>query len=192
MTDQDNTQVSQQNQQQFSNNETDIESLNTEGENLNESQNNETEDNSQIEKLQKDLAQMTEAAKRAMADLQNFKKRSEEEKKSLQQFAAMSLILEFIPIVDNFKRAAQHIPDDISENAWVQGIINIEKQLTDLLLKQGLTEIKAENEIFDAQKHEALMQGPGEKDKVIEVFETGYMLGDKVLKPAKVKVGQGE
>lgn len=146
----------------------------------------------EMEKLRKDLAQMTEAARRAMADLQNYKKRSEEERKALHQFAAISLILELLPIVDNFKRAVQQRPEEISKNPWTEGIVNTEKQILDLLTKQGLSEIEAANQPFDAQKHEALMQGPGVKDQVIEVFETGYMLGDKVLKPAKVKVGNGE
>lgn len=145
----------------------------------------------ELESLQQELAAMTETAKRALADLQNFKKRTEEEKKGLRQFAAMSLIIEILPVFDNFNRALAQIPEDIAENQWVAGITNIAKQFKGIIEKQGLTEITTEGEKFDPVKHEALMQGPGEKEMIIETFEPGYMLGDKVLKPAKVKVGDG-
>ena len=145
----------------------------------------------EVKKLQHDLAAMTEIAKRAMADLQNYKKRAEEERSGLQKFAALNLIIQLLPIHENFKRAFEQKPEELEGNQWIEGIIIIEKQFKDVLEKQGITEITADDEHFDPLKHEAMMKGPGELDKVIEVFEPGYMMGDKVLKPAKVKVGDG-
>lgn len=138
------------------------------------------------------VAELTRIAQQATADLANFKRRAEEEKKSFAQFATAGLVLELLQVTDNFDRALQNIPEELKTNEWVQGIQGIDQQFHGILNKQGVTPIQAVGEKLDIMKHEALMQGPGEKDIILEELEKGYMMGDKVLRPAKVKVGNGE
>ncbi len=150
-------------------------------------------------KLEKDLADankqiqdLTETAKRALADLKNYRKRVEEERGAFAQFANVALILELIPILDNFNRAFAAVPDEISKTEWFKGALLLEQQLVGIVRKQGVTEIPSSiGKPLDPKIHEAIATGPGEKDTVIEEFEKGYMLGDKVIRPAKVKVGDG-
>lgn len=146
----------------------------------------------QIQALQIQLDAMTETAKRALADLQNFKRRTEEEKKSLALFANMEIVLQLLPVIDNFRRAFAHVPEELRGNEWIDGIYRIEKQFTDALKNIGIMEIPSVGNLVNPLHHEVVMQGPGEKDIVIAEFERGYMFQNKVLRPAKVQVGNGE
>ncbi len=141
---------------------------------------------------EEELAEMTETAKRTAADLQNFRRRSEEERGSLALYANLQFLQGIFPVIDNLQLAFQHIPEDLAENEWVKGVYTIEKQFMDTLAGLGLHEIPCEpGSPFDPNIHEALMQGPGEKDTVLECFEKGYQFKDQVVRPAKVKVGDG-
>lgn len=159
----------------------------------------EAELRAKIEKLQKDVEaankkadELTEAAKRALADLANFRKRVEEDKKNFVAYANTGLILELLPVLDNFNRAFMQTPEEIRTTDWFRGALQIEQQLTGVLKKQGVSEMPSSiGQILDPEKHEALGTGPGKKDMVIEEFEKGYMFGKKVIRPAKVKVGDG-
>lgn len=141
-----------------------------------------------------ELSQMTETAKRVVADFQNYKRRVEEEKKSWAIFANLELIKNLLPIFDNFKRAQTHAPKDANEETmkWLEGIGMSINQLEKLLQDFGVKKIESLGQKFNPDFHEALAQDKGEKDMVIEELESGYTLGDKVLRHAKVKVGNGE
>ena len=153
-------------------------------------QDEETEEEVQESSVEEELAQMTETAKRAMADLQNMKRRQEEERSRLIIFANADLIKKLLPILDNLDRAKDHVPEGAEE--WFKGI-DMSLQLAHKTLQEsGLTPMEALNKPFNPDFHEAVTQGPGEKDTVVEEFEKGYMLGDKVIRHAKVKVGTGE
>jgi len=147
----------------------------------------------EIERLKKELADMTESAKRALADLMNYKRRVEEDQKNFIEYAHSGLLMELLPVLDNFERAFKHMPENNEKTKdFCSGIVQIYDYLKMALQKAGLQEISAkEGEIFDHKIHEALMQGPGAKDTIVETFEKGYRLGGKVLRPAKVKVGNG-
>ena len=138
------------------------------------------------------IAELTEVSKRALADLQNYKRRIEEERSQFVKLANASLILGILQITDNFDRAFAHMPQELEKNEWVEGVIQIEKQLSETLKKQGLKSIESIGQKFDPNFHEALLHAPGKKDVVIEELEKGYLLNDKVLRPSKVKVGNGE
>lgn len=135
------------------------------------------------------LQEMKVISQHALADLQNFKRRTEEEKASMFGFANTQLFLELIPALDNIHRALQHEPKDTE---WVKGTEQTLRQLLQITEKNGLKPIEALNQAFDPRYHEALMTGPGPKDTVVAEFEKGYMLQEKVIKHAKVKVGNGE
>lgn len=151
-----------------------------------------------IEGLQEDLikeqersAELLAGWQRAKADYANLKK---EESKRLQEtveWANAALMAEILPVYNHFKLALQHIPEDQKKEAWVQGVILIQKQFVDFLNKYGISEIKTVGEKFDPNLHEALAHEEKEgfeADKIFEEISPGYLLGDKVLMPAKVKV----
>lgn len=146
----------------------------------------------QIESLKKQLAEMTETAKRLMADLINYKKQAEKEKVGLSAFVNTAILLEIITILDNFERAISAMAADEIPEDHKKGIQSIAGQLTSLLEKYGVKQFSAVGKKFDPSLHEAIAQAPGEKDVILEEIEKGYMAGDRVLRPAKVKVGNGE
>lgn len=166
-------------------------------EKIEELEQDDQKENNLIEKLEKDLAEaqvkieeLTNAYARAAADLQNFRRRTEEERNSLGAFANANLILEILPIVDNFERAIEHKPEDLSGD-WVDGILQIYEQFKTNLEKQGVQEIKTIGEKCDPNRHEALLQVDGENDIIMQELEKGYLLNNKVIRPAKVAVGNG-
>lgn len=145
-----------------------------------------------LEKSEAKVEELTESAKRAMADLQNFKRRVEEERGSLTLYANLQFLQGIFPIIDSFQRAFDHIPEDISENEWVTGVLSIEKQFMDTLGSLGFQEMDCEpGTQFDPNLHEAVMQDSGKKDTILECLEKGYQFKDHVVRPAKVKVGKG-
>jgi molecular chaperone GrpE len=129
---------------------------------------------------------------RAQADLSNYKKRVDQEKQDLAKFANAALIGSMLNLVDDFQRARSTIPDSILGMTWVEGLFLIERKLGATLEAAGLSEIKALGEDFDPNMHEAVMHGDGPEGKIVEEFQRGYKLHDRVIRPAMVKVGQGE
>lgn len=146
-------------------------------------------DQNEVEALKKDLDEMTELAKRAMADMQNLKRRQEEERKLLISMATIDLVRQILPVLDNLDRAKEHVPDKDSE--WFKGIEMSINQLHQIFENIGLKSFETVGQAFNPDLHEALAQGPGEKDIIIEELEKGYMLGERVIRHAKVKVGNG-
>ncbi len=154
----------------------------------------------ELTKLQMDLVQaqtrieeLTDTSKRALADLTNYRRMVEQERIQYVAFANSSFIREILPIADNFARAFTHVPSEILETEWYKGVVQIEQQLIGFLKRQGVEEIPSSiGQPMDANLHEPLLTGPGEKDTVIEELEKGYTLGGQVLRPTKVKVGNGE
>ncbi|MBT4937297.1 nucleotide exchange factor GrpE [Candidatus Peregrinibacteria bacterium] len=138
-----------------------------------------------------EIEQYKQQALRAMADLQNVKKRMELEKQDFSKYASKKLLTSLLPILDNFKRAFSHIPEELQSHEWTKGIEQIEKNFIDILFKEGLEEVPSNSgDEFNADRHECLMQDPNEKDgKISQCLETGYMIKGKVLRPAKVSVG---
>jgi len=135
------------------------------------------------------LDEMMNISKHALADLQNYKKRTEEEKGAFVTFANADLVAAILPALNNFERALKHDPKDAE---WAKGVEQIYNQLKGELEKRGLAPINALGQKFDPRMHEALLTAPGEKDLVLEELEKGWMLGDRVIKPTRVKVGNGE
>ena len=128
---------------------------------------------------------------RAQADLANYKKRVEVEKQELAKFANAALVGSLVSLVDDFERARATIPDSILGMTWVEGLFLIERKLLSTLEVSGLSVIKALDEDFDPNLHEAVMHGEGPEGKVVEEFQKGYKLHERVIRPAMVKVGQG-
>lgn len=141
------------------------------------------------DEAKEELEQMTEMAKRAMADLQNLKRRQEEEKIHWIKMANADLMKKLLPILDNLDLAKKHMPEDAE--GWYKGIEMSINQMQQTMRDSGLTPLETVGQSFDPDKHEAIAQGPGNKDEIIEEFEKGYELGDFIIRHAKVKVGDG-
>ncbi|MDO8566319.1 MAG: nucleotide exchange factor GrpE [Candidatus Moranbacteria bacterium] len=141
--------------------------------------------------------------KRCRADFENYKKRQQEAQKELGGYLIEKLVLDIVPVLDNFRSATQHVPPEQKDSPWVVGIQYIEKQLETVLTDNGIQTIEVkEGEAFDPKIHEALdtvesskEQGEGmdEKQKseqhtVAKVLQKGYKFGERVIRPAKVTV----
>lgn len=149
--------------------------------------------NDKVKLLEQQLAEHTDGWKRAKADYLNLKKQSEKEKADIVQFSQGAVVLEFLPIYDNLKRAIKHIPADQMEIEWVKGVTHILRQFEEALKAMNITPIKTEGEPFDHLKHHAIskVKKDGMKsDTVIEEVKSGFMAGDKVLEPAQVVVAE--
>jgi len=129
---------------------------------------------------------------RAQADFVNYKKRSEQEKQDLSKFANSVLILNLLPVLDDFERAFSSLPPKMGKLSWLDGIKLIERKLWAVLQAQGVSPIKALGEPFDPVFHEAVRQDKGKEGIVIEEVQKGYMLEDRVIRPTMVVVGNGE
>lgn len=138
------------------------------------------------------LAELTQISQQALADLQNYKKRTEDEKIKFVAFANASLITDLLPILDNIERATTHLPEDPAAKEWANGMLIIFKTLSETLNARGLEVIPTEKQNFDPNLHEAVMTENGAQDQIIRELEKGYRLGDKVLRRSKVIVGNGQ
>jgi len=127
---------------------------------------------------------------RAEADFVNYKRRSEQERAEMASFANATLITDLLPVLDDLERALENASDDFDGPAWVDGIRLIYCKLKAVLEDQGLLEVEAEGKEFDPNLHEAVMCVEGEEGKVCEEIQKGYKIGDRLLRPAKVKVGK--
>jgi molecular chaperone GrpE len=168
-----------------------------------EIQNNEAEPEAEgtddIDSLKQALAEEQNKAaenfanwQRAQADFINFKRRTEQERLEFNRYANAALALEMLTALDDLERALEVIPPKLAKNDWVEGIRLVERKFKSSLDGQGITPMESLGEPFDPNYHEAMRQDKGKEGIITEVFQKGYMMGDKVLRPAKVVVGNGE
>ena len=131
--------------------------------------------------------------KRLQADFENYKKRQVESQKELGGYLIEKLILDIVPVLDNFRSATMHVPPEQKDSPWVTGIQYIEKQLETVLTENGVTLIDAEpGTLFDPNLHEAVgteeNEGNTEQHKITQVLQKGYKVGNKVVRAARVNV----
>lgn len=130
--------------------------------------------------------------KRLQADFENYKKRQQESQKELAGYLIEKLVLDIVPVLDNFRAATMHVPEAEKDSPWVIGIQYIEKQLETVLTDNGVSMIDVkEGDAFDPKIHEALSDegdGNGETHTVAKVVQKGYKFGNRVIRPAKVIV----
>jgi molecular chaperone GrpE len=129
---------------------------------------------------------------RAAADYQNFKRRVEQERQETARLANAALIINVLPLLDDLERALTTVDARLAGLTWVDGIRLIYRKFQAVLEAAGVSEIKTEGETFDPAVHEAVMFGEGEEGKVVAQVQKGYMLGDRVIRPAMVVVGQAK
>jgi len=148
-----------------------------------------------VAQLEADLAAMKDRYLRALADMENVRRRTEREKEDAHRYANEKLLSELLPVLDNFARAMEAAEQSSSFDALKDGINATRRQLQDTLTRAGLQQIQAAGQPFDPNLHEAIMQvepregqGPHE---VAEELRAGYKLNDRVLRPTLVKVTTG-
>jgi molecular chaperone GrpE len=127
---------------------------------------------------------------RAVAEFQNFKKRLERDRETDQAAMKADLIRKMLPILDDLQRALQSRPPD---DTWFDGIELIQRKLQSILEAEGVKRMEAEGAVFDPNFHEAISQEPvdgAESGRVVAVVQNGYMLGERVIRPAQVKVAE--
>jgi len=129
---------------------------------------------------------------RVQADFINYKRRSEQEKEELSQFTKSVFVLGFLSVLDDLERALDSIPPELDGNNWVDGVRLIENKFQTSLESQGVTPIEALGKPFDPYLHEAVRQDKGKEGIVIGELQKGYKINEKIIRPSKVVVGNGE
>jgi molecular chaperone GrpE len=146
----------------------------------------------ELEKIKGESKENYSKYLRALADLANYRKRMRKEITEVHQIAKEGLIQDILPVLDNFNRAINS--DHFSKNDnFHKGVEMIYYQLMGVLAEEGLKEVNAEGETFDPALHEAIETEITEEypsDTVIKEFEPGYMFGEKLIRPVKVKVAK--
>ncbi len=150
------------------------------------------EDNEENIKAEYDL-KLKEGKERFMrlqADFENFRKRVVKEREEIFLFALEELMMQLITIIDDFERALDSFKAGDLDEKYVEGLEMVYNNFLEVLNKNGLTEIEATNCIFDPNYHHAVMQEEAEDDDnmIKEIFQKGYMLNTKVIRPCMVKV----
>ena len=138
------------------------------------------------EKTQK-IEELTDTLKRSQADFENYKKRVDRERIEFMKYAHADVIEKILPVLDSFEIALKNATD---KEKFVEGIKMIYAQFYSVLEAEGLRPIKATGERFDPYKHEVLMKEESDKaeDTILEEFQKGYMLNDRVIRHSKVKI----
>lgn len=149
-----------------------------------------------IQELEAKIQELTLGWQRTQADFENYRKRMESMKTEWISSANTDLILRILPIMDNFRLANLHTPENLKNDAWVEGIRQIEKQLETIFTQEGLTKISVKpGDVFDHNFQEAISYEPNDKfpeNQIIQVLEEGYKFNNKVLRPVKVRVSKGK
>jgi molecular chaperone GrpE len=147
----------------------------------------------QLEDTQTSAAEYLDGWQRSQAEFSNYKKRLEREQLGTTQLMRGAIISRFLPVLDDLQRALSNRPGDEANQSWVSGIELIERKLQAILDAEGVTRIEAEGKIFDPNLHEAISHEPSkdhESGQIIAVVQQGYMLGERVIRHAMVRVAQ--
>jgi molecular chaperone GrpE len=130
---------------------------------------------------------------RARAEFANYKKRVEREQAQTYQMAAGNILKRYLEISDDLERALKKRPKSNDDSTWAEGIELIYRKILSIMESEGVKTMEAEGQLFDPSMHEAISQEESEdheSGQIIEVVQPGYLLGDRVLRPAKVRVAR--
>lgn len=142
-------------------------------------------------KLKAEAAEYLEGWQRARAEFTNYRKRVDREKEAVFLEAKIAVLAKFLPVIDDFARAMDNTPEELSDHNWTQGVQLINDKFATLLQSNGLNELNPVGELFDPTQHEAVGMDDNpdvESGHITTVLQKGYAYGDKVLRPAMVRV----
>ena len=157
----------------------------------------ETEDTQSLDdrfaQLEQELADARDAQLRAIADFQNYKRRSYEEAIKTRELATTNLVEKLLPLLDNLERSIAAAEAGADQAAVLNGIRLMERQLRAALADVNVKPIEATGQAFDPNYHDAVQTEASQQPEgtVIEVLEQGYTMGSRVLRPAKTRVSKG-
>lgn len=143
-----------------------------------------------VAELTAKVAELTEALQLERADATNIRRRHDAEIANLRLRVKATVVAELLPVIDNFERALKHVPADLKDNAYVQGVQGIVKQFEKTLADIGVERIRTVGQAFDPKYHEAVSMeaGNGQHEVVSEELQAGYKVGDDVIRHAMVRV----
>ena len=142
-----------------------------------------------------ELNELKDKYLRALADTENVRKRMRQQNEETARLQRESLLRELLPVVDNLERALEAARGASNRQSITDGVEMVLRSLHDLLRAQGITVINAVGQPFDPQVHEAVDHVPSEEyppNTVVNEFHRGYLIGDRMLRPARVSVSKGE
>ena len=149
---------------------------------------------SEVELLQKQIAEQKDKYLRLFADFDNYKKRTAKERLDLLNTAGKDIILSVIPVIDDFERAIAVAEKATEVDSVKEGMLLIKNKMFSVLEQRGLKPMETIGEAFDPEKHEAITEIPAPNDemkgKVIDQVEKGYLMNNKIIRYAKVVVGK--
>ena len=144
-----------------------------------------------IEKLEEKIADLEDKRVRQLAEFENFRKRSEKEKSQMFEVGAKSVIEKILPVMDNFERGLQAVPEEEKDAPFVQGVEMVYKQMLTAFDEIGVKPIEAVGEVFDPNLHNAVMAVDDdslESGTISEELQKGYMYKESVVRHSMVKV----
>ncbi|MHA7775037.1 nucleotide exchange factor GrpE [Roseibium sp. M-1] len=153
-----------------------------------------------IEVLKAENADLKDRALRVMAEMENLRRRTEKEVKDARQYAVSGFARDMLTVSDNLRRALEALPEDDRKNAdagvaaLIEGVEMIERDLLNQLEKNGVRKLTPEGQKFDPNFHQAMFEVPNTEvpnNTVVQVMQAGYVIGDRVLRPAMVGVSKG-
>ncbi len=145
----------------------------------------------ELENLNNKIKELTDSLQRLQAEFENYRKRVEKEKQDFIKYSSQGLILKLLPIVDSFEIALKNHED---KDKFLEGMNLIFSQFYSILEKEGLKQINPLGEKFDPDKHEVLMCDKSDNlnNTITEVLQKGYIVNDKVIRHAKVKIAKNK
>ncbi len=145
----------------------------------------------ELEEAQKKVAELTEALQRERADSINLRRQHEIQLSSVRQLSTAKVVKELLPAIDNLERALKHVPEDLKGHEYMKGVEAVAKQFDKIFSDLGVSKIKTVGEEFDPKLHEAVHlddSSGGSREVVSEELQSGYLLGDEVIRHAMVNV----
>lgn len=149
----------------------------------------------ELEKVKLTADEHFKSLQRAVADFQNLKKQTVAEKTEFVKFANASLVLNLLEVFDDLERAINSTPEEITKSDWYKGILLVRQNFLNKFEKEGLKRMQVMGQKFDPNLHEALMYQQSsdiQPEHIISEVKGGFLLGDKVLRPAQVIVSKGK
>lgn len=146
-----------------------------------------------ITRLQKEKEEYLEGWQRERAAFTNFQKDEAKRRDAMRAFASEDMALGIAEVLDSFALARGQAPPEIQQHAWFAGMQHIEKQMQQILSRYGVEEIAIqEGDMFNPSEHEAIGQEESDRPSgtILEVFQKGYKIGNRVVRPARVKVAK--
>ena len=150
--------------------------------------------NEEILTLQQQVADLTDALQRERADATNIRRRHDQQIAGMRNMAKANIVRDLLPVIDNFERALKHVPAELEADDYIKGVRGVVKQFEKTLADIGVERITTVGSIFDPRYHEAVSMDEtesGTQEIVSDELQSGYKLGDDVIRHAMVKVKLG-